>query len=230
MRAILDELIGLLGRALLGFGAAFLPRRLWDRWDGSIPITAASLPAALLTFFLAFAIGVPGFLEYAAGVSALGVDAAVEKLPQQESAFGGAIGMSALALFMFLFLTPKGWLSLYLGTTGLLRLASYLAGDPFGDPILTGLERRASASAQPSATIQPGACAPGWRAFRWRTCSSPAATGERPKPTSSWWPRVERRAGSPAFSWSRPRSGTRSAALSNTGIPAACAPSIPFPR
>jgi hypothetical protein len=140
MRATLEEALGPFGRALLGLGAAFLPRRLWPRWDGSIPITAAALPAALMTLLAAFAIGVPGFLEYAASISSSGVDSALDRVGEQRDAFGGAIGMSALSLFMFLFLTPMGWVTLYLGATGLVRWAAHAVDEPFGDPLLTGLD------------------------------------------------------------------------------------------
>jgi hypothetical protein len=140
MRAALEEAVGPLGRALLGFGAAFLPKRLWGRWDGQIPIRAASLLAAIATICGSFAVGVPGFFEYAMAISAHGVDTALQQGPAQEFAFGGAIGMSALSLFAFLFLTPKGWLTLYLGLTGLARFGAATVEEPFGDPLLTGLD------------------------------------------------------------------------------------------
>src|SRR5687768_5944637 len=99
MRAELEEAVGPLGRALLGFGAAFLPRRMWGRWDGYIPIQGASLFAAIATLGAAFAVGVPGFFEYAIPVSSHGVDTALQQGPEQEFALGGAIGMSAISLF-----------------------------------------------------------------------------------------------------------------------------------
>ena len=140
MRAELAEAVGPFARALLGFGAAFLPRRLWRRWDGQIPITGLSVFASLATIFLAFAVGVPGFFEYAIPISSHGVDKALEKATEQDFALGGAIGMSAISLFAFLFLTPKGWLTLYLGLSGLARFGAATIGEPFGDPLLTGVD------------------------------------------------------------------------------------------
>ncbi len=48
-----------------------------------------------------------------------------------------ASGFSALSIFTFLLLTPKGWLTLYLLGTGGLRMAAVWFDDPIGDPVLT---------------------------------------------------------------------------------------------
>jgi hypothetical protein len=132
MRAVLEEAVGPF--------AACLPRRLWGRWDGHIPIHGGSIPAAMATIFVAFAVGVPGFFDYAIPVSDHGVDTALQRGAEKDFALGGAIGLSAFSLFAFLFLTPKGWLTLYLGLTGLVRLGAATISDPFGDPLLTGVD------------------------------------------------------------------------------------------
>lgn len=47
---------------------------------------------------------------------------------------------SSLSLFTFIFLTPAGWASTYLGISGTLRGIAAAIDDPFGDPILTGVD------------------------------------------------------------------------------------------
>jgi hypothetical protein len=49
-------------------------------------------------------------------------------------------GMSILTLFIFLFFTPLGLFSLYLGVSGFLRAVSAWFDDPRGDPLLSALD------------------------------------------------------------------------------------------
>jgi hypothetical protein len=43
-------------------------------------------------------------------------------------------------VFTFLLVTPQGWLTLYLLTTGTVRAAAAWFDDPIGDPLLTCLD------------------------------------------------------------------------------------------
>src|SRR5262249_40802858 len=55
-------------RAIVGLAVATLPRRIWNDWEGRVPVRAAAAPAALLPVFLSFAIGIPAFLAFAQGM------------------------------------------------------------------------------------------------------------------------------------------------------------------
>jgi hypothetical protein len=139
----LPEPVDLVARFALAVGCAVvLPRRLWSRWEGPLPMPAAAAVAALLTFLAAFAVGIPGFLGYAAHAGGAVADAmlltghAVNTGRAPMAAMPGSHAVSLLTVFAFVFFTPKGWLSLYLGFTGLYRGAAATVGDPQGDPLL----------------------------------------------------------------------------------------------
>jgi hypothetical protein len=136
-------------RGVGGVLAATLPRRLWNDWEGRVPVRAAALPAALLTTFLAFAIGIPAFLHFAAGMGSTIGDAVIEaghqanagKKPEEAGAYTW-FGMM-FAFPAFLFATPTGWMCLYLGGSGVVRLLSWAADDPRGDPLIEGADTMA---------------------------------------------------------------------------------------
>jgi len=129
--------------------AVLLPFRLWPRLPSSFDMTRAAMASGLVTFFLAAAIGIPGFLEHA-GFLVSETNALTLKVAEQQiqsgmrdddpKAIRFAPAMNAFALFTFLLMTPKGWATLYLGGTGSIRLAAAWFEDPVGDPVLTGLD------------------------------------------------------------------------------------------
>lgn len=137
----------------LTFGAAMvatlLPYRLWGRLPGSFETVRASFASGLLFFFLGAAIGVPGFYHHTKGLVSASTDA-ILKVAEQQIASGMRegdprevrfeTGLNALALFTFLLMTPKGWLTMYLGGTGAFRMIAAWFDDPVGDPVLTGLD------------------------------------------------------------------------------------------
>jgi hypothetical protein len=144
-RPVLETLLvpGRFGLALL---ANLLPRRYRLEWDGRLPIAAMAGWSALLTVLLAFAIGVPGFLRYATRAGSAVTDtmlqtaekvnqgqASLEKMPESYL-------LSMLTLPAFLFFTPRGLVTLYLGGTGLFRCLAFAAGEPRGDPLLGGID------------------------------------------------------------------------------------------
>ena len=122
--------------------AALLPFRLWSRLPTSFEMARASMASGLATFFLAAAIGIPGFLEHA-GFLVSETNALTLKVAEQQiqsgmrdddpKAIRFAPAMNAFALFTFLLMTPKGWATLYLGGTGAIRLAAAWFDDPVGD-------------------------------------------------------------------------------------------------
>ncbi len=130
--------------------ASVLPARLWGRLPASFEMARASFACGLLFFFLGAGVGVPGFFEHA-GYLVSAANEATLKLAEQQIASGMKegdprevrfqTGMNALAIFTFLLLTPKGWLTMYLSGTGGFRMAAAWFDDPVGDPVLTGLDQ-----------------------------------------------------------------------------------------
>ena len=129
-------------RGLAGVVIATLPRRVWNEWEGRVPVRSAALAAALLPVLLAFAIGIPAFLEYALGMGSTigsavleaGAQANMGKKPMEAGAYAW-YGMM-FALPAFLFATPLGWLCTYLGGSGVVRFFCWAADDPRGDPLI----------------------------------------------------------------------------------------------
>jgi hypothetical protein len=94
--------------------------------------------------------GARGFVTYARAVASAANDATWELAARQvrgeippdvEIATAGSVALSALSLVAFLLFTPLGLFSLYLAASGALRLISAYVNEPFGDPILTGLDQ-----------------------------------------------------------------------------------------
>jgi hypothetical protein len=135
-----------------GVAAATLPKRWWPTLDPYVPATGSASVAAILTIFTAGIIGIPGFISYSTEQVALNNQAILAAAEDQasrpasaESASDGdwgrmIVGVSSLSLFTFIFLTPAGWASTYLGISGTWRGIASAVDDSFGDPILTGLD------------------------------------------------------------------------------------------
>ena len=129
--------------------ASLLPSRWWPRLPASFAMTRAAFASGLLVFFLGAAIGLPGFYHHAAGLVSE-TNAALLKLAGEQIASGMRegdprevkfeTGINALALFTFLLMTPKGWLTMYLGGSGAFRAIAAWFDDAVGDPVLTGLD------------------------------------------------------------------------------------------
>lgn len=123
--------------------ASFLPYRWWKSFPSDWPLESAAFGSGLLTFFGGMAIGIPGFLAHAHGTTSLGLDAMLHRTftdPNAGYSQGLVQGFAGLSIFTFLFLTPAGWLTMYLVATGTLRGAAAWFDDPVGDPILTGID------------------------------------------------------------------------------------------
>ena len=123
--------------------ASLLPHRCWERLPARFNMGPGAFWSGLLTFFAGAAIGIPGFLEHAHATTSLGLDAELHKVftdPTAGYRQGMVQGFAGLSIFTFLLLTPKGWATLYLMIGGGFRTAAAWFDDPFGDPILTGLD------------------------------------------------------------------------------------------
>lgn len=127
---------------LVALVVAAAPRRVWPSLEPHVPLHSAAPAAGILTFGAGFAVGIPGFFEFASRQAAAnnawmlrqlasaGADTSSPMVP---------LGMSLLTLFVFLFFTPTGLAALYLVTSGALRGISAWFDDPHGDPLLSGL-------------------------------------------------------------------------------------------
>jgi hypothetical protein len=133
-------------RVALALVANLMPRRFRLEWDGRLPLTATAGWSALATALLAFAIGVPGFLRYAARAGSAVTDtmlATADKVNQGEASIRKmpeAYLLSMLTLPAYLFFTPRGLVALYLGGSGLFRCLASATGDPRGDPLIGGID------------------------------------------------------------------------------------------
>jgi len=151
VRAFAGALLGVV-TWIAGVAAATLPKRWWPVLDPYVPATDSAAISAILTILIAGAIGVPGFISHATEQVALNNEAILAAAQDQASRPASAetvserewgrmfVGASGLSVFTFIFLTPAGWASTYLGISGTWRGIAAAVDDPFGDPILTGLD------------------------------------------------------------------------------------------
>jgi hypothetical protein len=116
VRAALDVLIALV--------AGVLPRRHWPRLD--LPIEDWATLGGMVTLLLGCALGITGFFAYMARML--------------ESAYFVPSPYMMVGFAGYLFFTPRGLFALYLVGSGLARAVSSWIGEPFGDPLLTGVD------------------------------------------------------------------------------------------
>jgi hypothetical protein len=122
--------------------ASLLTYRRWASLPSDWPLESAAFASGLATFFAGMAIGIPGFLAHAHATTSLAMDAMLHKTFTDVNAGysqGQVQGFAGLSIFTF-FLTPAGWLTMYLVGTGTLRGAAAWFGDPVGDPVLAGID------------------------------------------------------------------------------------------
>ena len=128
--------------------AGLLPSRRWNSLY-RLPIARMGIVSALLTMASGLVIGARGFIDYARLAASAATDATLDlatrqirgEIPQDVSITTAApVVVSALSVVAFVFFTPLGLISLYLTTSGIVRAISSLVDEPFGDPILTGLD------------------------------------------------------------------------------------------
>lgn len=150
-RPALETLL-LPARAALALLVNLLPRRFRLEWDGRLPVTATAGWSALLTVFLAFAIGVPGLLRYAARAGSAVTDTMLDtagKVNQGQASLekmSEAYLLSMLTLPAYLLFTPRGLVALYLGGSGLFRCLAFATGEARGDPLIGGVDAALRAS------------------------------------------------------------------------------------
>jgi hypothetical protein len=124
-------------RALIAVALANLPLRWWKPFEERFPLLEYAWVSGILTLMAGFAVGIPGFLNFVRAVAG-GVNQA---LIDSQSDLVQIPGWGLLSLPIYLLTTPSGLLSLYLVVSGLARFATaYIADDPHGDLILSGLD------------------------------------------------------------------------------------------
>lgn len=126
---------------------SLLPRRHWRAFDW-LPLHVMAPVAGLLTSVAGAALGIRGFFDYLERMRGSAAGSIVEVARQQVT--GGlpetaAVSAVPAALWMvapvaFAFFTPLGLFSIYLVVSGLARAAAGWIDEPFGDPILTGVD------------------------------------------------------------------------------------------
>jgi hypothetical protein len=103
---------------------ALLPRHRWDDWN--LPIANVVFASSMLTMLGGAALGITGFFAHMGAIVS-----ASEWTPPP---------LMLPAFLGYVFFTPQGLSSLYLAVSGLLRCVASYIDEPFGDPILTGLD------------------------------------------------------------------------------------------
>jgi hypothetical protein len=126
-------------RFLAGTAASLAPYRHWERFPPDLPIERGAFASGIATLLAGAVIGIPGFVHHAEAGSALGTTAVIQSaLTEHPGSVSPAF--NGLAIFTFLLLTPLGWLTMYLTSTGTLRAVAAYFDDPFGEPLLTGVD------------------------------------------------------------------------------------------
>ena len=126
-----------LARGALAVLVAVLPARWWPRLGPRLPVRTAAGLSGVLTMFLVFSLGIPGFMRYAEGFTA----AAQEAVAASDDPFAfPKMLFGPLAPLEFAFGTFLGLVATYLCVTGAVRALTTLSDDPRGDPLLTLLD------------------------------------------------------------------------------------------
>jgi hypothetical protein len=128
------------GRAALATVLAMLPRRYWPALAPIAPVERYAFAAGLVTFLAGMAVGIPGFLAHLIEQVSLTNQVLVNHVDPEKINRNMMWGLSGLSFFTFMFLTPQGWVTQYLGLTGFVRAAGAAFDDPHGDAILTLLD------------------------------------------------------------------------------------------
>jgi hypothetical protein len=122
-------------RAVLAAVAGVLPIRWWSRVDDRLPMRELACVSGLLTMFVGFAVGIPGFFRYADRFTRM-MEVAIAQ-SDTPAAFPNML-FGPLAPISFALGTPVGLVATYLCVTGTVRaITAAIVDDPRGDPLLT---------------------------------------------------------------------------------------------
>jgi hypothetical protein len=140
--------LGAVAVHLLAIPVSMLPKRWWRPLE-AVPVHRMAAPGGLFTVGVGLFLGARGMAAYFARAADAAADATL-KAAQHQLVQGVSKanwistvpmqGVSGLSIFAFLLFTPLGWLSTYLVVSGVYRAIAASVEDPFGDPILTGVD------------------------------------------------------------------------------------------
>ena len=138
MRSLIDAIVAL--------PLTLLPRRYWQSFD--LPVLTAARFSGFVMLFIGFAIGIPGYFRYLDRLRAVSAISILEisklqvagKLPETAEVSAVPSAVYALAPISFALFTPLGLFATYIVVSSIVRLASSYIDEPFGDPILTGVD------------------------------------------------------------------------------------------
>ncbi len=133
---------------LIGIFRCILPYRYWSE-----PPRGA-IASAILTILLSFPIGFLGFLSYAGKAADTSASQILELANRPRDKTTGVIldkpirivNSNIVTPLLFFLTTAEGLFVSYLYCSGTFRLLTVAGGDPYGDPILTLLDRMARSS------------------------------------------------------------------------------------
>lgn len=111
-------------RSFLALVAGFIPRHYWSRLD--LGIADWAVLSGVATLFAGCASGITGYFAYMTRTL--------------DSAYFVPSPYLMVSYFGYVLFTPRGLFSLYLVFSGLARAVSAWIDEPFGDPILTGVD------------------------------------------------------------------------------------------
>ncbi len=150
---MLSKLTGI-GLGAVGTIAALLPARHWERFP-RVPIARMVVLSAVLTSTIGAWAGALGFLSYGAHAADLANRAVLDTAERQvrgelnghpDITTATSVTIGGFSLVAFALFTPLGLISLYLVASGVVRVASSIAGEAMGDPLLTGFDTLISLS------------------------------------------------------------------------------------
>jgi hypothetical protein len=132
--------------AILALPLTLLPRRYWQSFD--LPVLTAARFSGFVMLFIGFGIGIPGYFRYLGRLRGMAAASILEvsklqvagKLPETADVSAVPSVIYALAPISFALFSPLGLFATYVVVTSIVRLAAAYVEEPFGDPILTGLD------------------------------------------------------------------------------------------
>lgn len=138
MRSVID--------AVLALPLTLLPRRYWQSFD--LPVLTAARFSGYITLLAGFAVGIPGYFRYLERLRSVSAISILEvsklqvagKLPETAEVSAVPSAVYAIAPISFALFTPLGLFATYIVVTSIARLAAAYTEEPFGDPVMTGID------------------------------------------------------------------------------------------
>jgi hypothetical protein len=125
---------------------ALLPKRHWQSID--LPVANVAAASSMLTLLIGIFVGIRGYYSFLLILRSSGAASILEiaklqvagKLPETAEVSAVPSALYATAPIAFALFTPLGLLATYLVVSGFARSVASYTGEPFGDPILTGID------------------------------------------------------------------------------------------